>query len=69
MLETEIRSSDDLKPGTLTEMVSNWLDRPASTFLALLGDFGCGKTSFCKRLASDLAARAKENPIEAARRS
>lgn len=46
----------------LTKAVLDWLNEPRNSFLALLGDFGAGKTSFCKRLACELAIRAQEQP-------
>ncbi|MFL6260862.1 MAG: pentapeptide repeat-containing protein [Thermoanaerobaculia bacterium] len=64
VLEADIRPEEPLKPKGLMETVLKWLDRPGATFLALLGDFGCGKTSFSKRLAWELATRSKEKPGE-----
>jgi len=60
----DIRPGESVEPKGLTETVLKWLDRPSGTFLALLGDFGCGKTSFSKRIAWDLATRSKEKPGE-----
>jgi hypothetical protein len=62
VLETDIRPGEVLKPKGLTETVLQWLERPGSTSLTLLGDFGCGKTSFCKRLTAELAGRSRGNP-------
>ncbi len=62
VLEADIRPGEDLHPRGLTDTVLQWLDQPGDTFLTLLGDFGCGKTSFCKRLACELAQQAKERP-------
>jgi WD40 repeat protein len=67
-VEQDVVFEGDLKPGEeiprkrLTEAVVRWLKEPSGTFLALLGDFGCGKTSFSKRLSCEmaLAARGKE---------
>ncbi len=39
----------------LTESVVAWLDEPGPGVLTLLGDFGVGKSSFCQRLACQLA--------------
>lgn len=64
VLEKDLLSSEDQDFKGLTETVLAWLDQPTSTFLALLGDFGCGKTSFCKRLGCKLATKSKENPGE-----
>lgn len=46
----------------LTQAVLDWLARPGETLLALLGDFGLGKTSFCRRLAWKLALTARDQP-------
>jgi hypothetical protein len=67
-IEQDVVFEGDIKPGveverkSLTQEVLRWLKEPSGTFLALLGDFGCGKTSFSKRLACELAleARGKE---------
>ncbi len=72
-VEQDVVFEGDLKPGEeiprkrLTEAVVRWLKEPSGTFLALLGDFGCGKTSFSKRLSCEmaLAARAKEGGTRA----
>jgi hypothetical protein len=42
VLESDIRAGEDLQPRKLTETVLEWLDQPGHSFLALLGDFGCG---------------------------
>jgi len=60
VFEGSIRPGEEIEPKPLTAEVLRWLGEPGSTFLALLGDFGCGKTSFCKRLASELALKARE---------
>jgi len=41
--------------GSLHKFVHKWLADPRRKLLAVLGDYGIGKTSFCYRLASDLA--------------
>jgi len=48
----------------LVKSVDDWLAEPGQGFLALLGDFGTGKTSFAKRYAAALAALAKGSPEE-----
>jgi WD40 repeat protein len=60
VFEGSIRPGKEIEPKPLTAEVLRWLEEPGSTFLALLGDFGCGKTSFCKRLASELALQTRE---------
>ncbi|HSG38317.1 MAG TPA: pentapeptide repeat-containing protein, partial [Thermoanaerobaculia bacterium] len=64
VLEKAITSGEHPHPKGLTRTVLEWLEHPTATFLALLGDFGCGKSSFCKRLAWELARKSKEKPGE-----
>jgi restriction endonuclease/NACHT domain-containing protein len=45
----------------LTETVREWIEAPGGTLLTLLGDFGSGKSSFCLRLASELAEAVHED--------
>jgi formylglycine-generating enzyme required for sulfatase activity len=40
--------------GLLHSYVQNWLNDPERKLLAVLGDYGIGKTSFCYKFASDL---------------
>ncbi|NJL29504.1 MAG: NACHT domain-containing protein, partial [Thermoanaerobaculia bacterium] len=67
-VEQEVVLQSDLEPGKtpralpLSEMVRDWLEAPTGSFLTLLGDFGSGKTSFCRRLACELAVAARETP-------
>lgn len=42
--------------------VRAWIDTPGANALVLLGDFGVGKTSFCRRLAAELAADHRKAP-------
>ena len=69
-VEQDMVFEGDIKPGQpveskpLTGEVLSWLGEPAGTFLALLGDFGCGKTSFSKRLACELALKARDEMKE-----
>ncbi len=60
VFEGDIRPGQTVEPKPLTREVRRWLQEPAGTFLALLGDFGCGKTSFTKRFACELALAARE---------
>ncbi|HEX4966201.1 MAG TPA: pentapeptide repeat-containing protein [Thermoanaerobaculia bacterium] len=60
VFEGEIRRGKTVKSRPLIEAVLRWLTDTSGTFLALLGDFGCGKTSFSKRLACELALKARE---------
>ncbi len=41
--------------GLLNDYVHKWLNDPKRKLLAVLGDYGIGKTSFCYKFASDLA--------------
>ncbi len=59
VFESGIKPGQPVEPKSLTAEALRWLGEPGSTFLALLGDFGCGKTSFCRRLASELALKAR----------
>ncbi len=60
VFEKDIRAGEELHPRPLTRTVLEWIGQTEGTFLALLGDFGSGKTSFCRRLAAELAQGAKE---------
>ncbi len=59
VFEADIQAGQEISRKQLTPEILRWLEKPSGTFLALLGDFGCGKTSFSKRLASDLAMKAR----------
>jgi WD40 repeat protein len=59
VFESDIKPEQEIPRKGLTESVLKWLKEPSGTFLALLGDFGCGKTSFSKRLACELAVKAR----------
>jgi WD40 repeat protein len=41
--------------GCLDEYVSDWLKTKGKKRLAIIGEYGTGKTSFCRKLAHDLA--------------
>jgi uncharacterized protein YjbI with pentapeptide repeats/WD40 repeat protein/cellulose biosynthesis protein BcsQ len=42
-------------PAPLDDQVRQWLARGKPGLLCVLGDFGAGKTTFCRRLAAELA--------------
>ena len=44
-------------PLPLARYVDDWLRKPGEMFLAVLGDYGTGKTWFTRKLAHDLALR------------
>jgi formylglycine-generating enzyme required for sulfatase activity len=50
-------------PVDLDSFIDQWLAAPERTFLSLLGDVGTGKTWFCRRLASRMAAVKGRVPI------
>jgi hypothetical protein len=49
---------------SIDEYVYEWINNDATNHLSILGEYGTGKTSFCKKLAHDLAIKYKENPLE-----
>ncbi|MBI5365825.1 MAG: pentapeptide repeat-containing protein [Planctomycetes bacterium] len=59
LLQSEIRPGAEIAARPLGEVVRAWLDRPGESLLTLLGDFGAGKTSFCRRLSCELALAAR----------
>lgn len=58
----------DSSPVDLDLFIDEWLAAPERNHLSLLGDFGTGKTWFCRRLASRLAAAGGRVPISIALR-
>jgi len=48
---------DQPAPAPLDEFIDGWLADPERNHLSLLGDFGTGKTWFCRRLAQRLIER------------
>ena len=55
-------------PIPLDDFMERWLAAPERNHLSLLGDFGTGKTWFCRRLAWQMAARVGRIPIAVALR-
>jgi len=51
------------EPVDLDDFIAAWLAAPERNHLSLLGDFGTGKTWFCRRLAYRLAQAAGRIPI------
>jgi formylglycine-generating enzyme required for sulfatase activity len=49
--------------GLLHDYVLEWLNDPKRKLLAVLGDYGIGKTSFCYKFACDLAEAAEYLPV------
>src|SRR5215471_13866301 len=47
---------------SLDEHLAKWVNKPDSPGLAILGEYGTGKTSVCQKLARDMAARSVESP-------
>ena len=64
LVERASRPGELSSRSRLVRTVLDWLDRPGSSFFALLGDVGSGKTSFCRRIAHGQATRAREKPDE-----
>ncbi len=46
--------------GDLEEMVKQWLSNPTASRLALLADYGSGKTTFCQHMAAFLSKNSLE---------
>jgi WD40 repeat protein/uncharacterized protein YjbI with pentapeptide repeats/PAS domain-containing protein len=57
-----VRFEDDASGGgrPLLDEVRSWIERPGDQVLAVLGEFGMGKTTFCRRLAWELAAEFRD---------
>jgi formylglycine-generating enzyme required for sulfatase activity len=56
------------EPISLDDFIERWLGAPERNHLSLLGDFGTGKTWFCRRLAWRLAVDAGRIPVAIALR-
>jgi len=46
----------------MDEYVDAWLDDPARNHISILGDYGTGKTSFCRQYAAELGRRWLADP-------
>ncbi len=53
-IEPNCHDEKEKKKGLLHNYVQAWLNDPDRKLLAILGDYGIGKTSFCYKFASDL---------------
>jgi WD40 repeat protein len=60
IVESQIRPGEPVAQRGMTEFAEEWIARPGARFLALLGDFGSGKTTFAKRFAAQLADQWRE---------
>jgi len=61
VLQSDIRPGEEVIARKLIATVRGWLSKPSGTLFTLLGDFGSGKTSFCQRLACELALAARDD--------
>jgi len=56
------QSGDESIYKPMDEYVDNWLDDPARNHISILGDYGTGKTSFCRQYAARLGRRWLTDP-------
>jgi len=56
------RSADGSVYKPMDEYVDAWLDDPARNHISILGDYGTGKTSFCRQYAAKLGRRWLADP-------
>jgi formylglycine-generating enzyme required for sulfatase activity len=56
------RSADASVYKPMDDYVDAWLDDPARTLIPILGDYGTGKTSFCRQYAAKLGRRWLADP-------
>ena len=54
-LSTEISGSSEEHIEDIPEYVQRWISKSSGPHLAILGEYGTGKTSLCRKLAHDLA--------------
>lgn len=67
--ESELRPGRQAEPKNATTVVHRWLQHKGAGPFLLLGEAGSGKTSFCKRLASELAQQVRSELSEGKIRS
>lgn len=48
----------------LKKLMDKWIQNPKKTLLAILGDYGTGKTSFCLNLTYRIAKKYKRDPLK-----
>ncbi len=48
-------------PGNIYNYVDEWLVKENKNLIVILGEYGCGKTTFCQKYAHDLADRYMNN--------
>jgi formylglycine-generating enzyme required for sulfatase activity len=56
------RTADGSRIKPMDGYVSDWLDDPARNHISILGDYGTGKTSFCRQYAAKLGRRWLADP-------
>lgn len=49
--------------GPIDNYIDQWLHTEGKNHISILGEYGTGKTSFCRKYAHNLALRYKEHPI------
>jgi formylglycine-generating enzyme required for sulfatase activity len=56
------RSDDGSTYKPMDDYVDRWLDDPTRNHISILGDYGTGKTSFCRQYAAGLGRRWLDDP-------
>lgn len=46
----------------IDKYINKWLHTKGKNHISILGEYGCGKTSFCRKYAQELALKYKKNP-------
>ena len=63
----ELRAKEDEKtdkePFEIENYVYDWIKNEKTNHMSILGEYGTGKTSFCRKLAHDLAQKYKEDKL------